>query len=299
MALDGVFGDWKTLHGAGLAVDHPSSLMRISKRPPSFFPGDTVAAAGIYFYPAIGSMTVGDTFSTEVLITPANAFNKGYVFEIEGDTSSVSYDPLTGKLVALAEGSIQMTAISKEDELVSFSRQIQVYDIPVSSIRISPSEAEIMVDDTLFYTVEVLPENATVKDFTYEIDDPAAAVELDTVSGMVIARNAGTVQIIVKWVKGEVSDTLSIEVSDLSFTGSLFRTPTISLYPNPNDGLLHIQCDQQIEFNMKILDLGGKVVLQKKYSGSTQVETDQLLPGTYMVVHEGRDLIIRRKLVML
>lgn len=299
MALDGVFGDWKTLHGAVMAVDHPSSLMRISKRPPSFFPGDTVAAAGIYFYPAIGSMTVGDTFSTEVLITPVNAFNKRYSFEITGDTAVVSFDPLSGELVALAEGNIQMTAISEEDEQVRFSRQIQVYDIPVSSINIKPSEAEMNVGDTLFYTVEVLPENATVKDFTYEINDPAGAVEVDTAAGRIIAMGSGTAEIIVKWVKGEVADTLDIEVSDLSFAGSFYRTPVISHYPNPNDGLLHIECDQEIDFEMKILDLGGKVVLQKKYTGSTQVETDQLLPGTYMVVHEGRDLIIRRKLVML
>lgn len=155
------------------------------------------------------------------------------------------------------------------------------------------------VGDTLFYTVEVLPENATVKDFTYEINDPAGAVEVDTAAGRIIAMGSGTAEIIVKWVKGEVADTLDIEVSDLSFAGSFYRTPVISHYPNPNDGLLHIECDQEIDFEMKILDLGGKVVLQKKYTGSTQVETDQLLPGTYMVVHEGRDLIIRRKLVML
>jgi len=75
--------------------------------------------------------------------------------------------------------------------------------------------------------------------------------------------------------------------------------PSFNLYPNPNDGLLHIECDRQISFDMKILDLGGKVVLEETYTGKARIKTDRLSAGTYLVVHEGHDMVIRQKLIIL
>jgi hypothetical protein len=299
LAMDGVFGDWLTSHAADMMVDHPNSLMRTSIRPSSFYPGDSVPATGIYFYPDLSQMTVGDTLFTEVLIAPVNALNKEYRFDIQGDTASISYDTLSGRLVAVAEGKLQMTAVSEDNDQVRFSREIRVKDIPVNSIRLIPSEAEILVGDTLFYQVEIEPESATVKDYYTELLDSDSVVKLDTASYMIVAQQAGTALLVVTWSKGTVADTLSISVSDPSFARDGLTIPEIRLYPNPNKDILNVECDQHRSFDMKIMDLSGKIVLEASYTGETRIKTDVLKPGTYLVVNKDEDVIIRQKLIIL
>jgi hypothetical protein len=299
LATDGIFGQWKTLHAADMMVDHPHSLMRTSSRPPSFYPGDSVPASGIYFYPVVSQMTVGDTLSTEVLIAPVNAMNKGYSFEIEGDTASVILDPQRGDLVAIAGGNILLTVVSEENKQLRFSREIKVEEIPVSSINLFPSEAEMLVGDTLLYQVVIEPENATVKDYRTELLDDSSVIKLDTASFMILAQKAGSARVVASWIKSGVSDTLNISVTDVTFARDGLPLPKIHLYPNPNEGILNVKCDQSRSFTMKILDLSGKKVLEASYFKETIVKTDDLMPGTYLVVHEDKDLIIRQKLIIL
>ena len=110
---------------------------------------------------------------------------------------------------------------------------------------------------------------------------------------------AGESMVITKWVNGSLADTLTITVSDYTSTALPGPPPNIELYPNPNNGQLRVVCDQQISFKMRILDLGGKVVLREEFTGQVFVDTGALAPGTYMVVNESDKLIIRQKLIML
>jgi hypothetical protein len=75
--------------------------------------------------------------------------------------------------------------------------------------------------------------------------------------------------------------------------------PGVTLYPNPNPGdLLHVTCNLQVPMEMRILDLTGKKVLEATYHGKTVIDTGTLLPGTYLVIHSGRDDIFREKLII-
>jgi len=213
--LNGVFASWRTSYAADMMVDHPFSLMRTSERPESFFPEGPVSVSGIYIDPVVGEMIIGDSIQLEVVVTPSNALNTGNGLLIEGDVEAVSYDPQTGKLFALAEGVATITAISEENDLVRFTREIKVHEIPVIS------------------------------------------------------------------------------------TGNGFAAPSIKLYPNPNDGLLYIVSDQKLSFDIYIMELGGKVVLKENYTGNARIKTDQLSPGTYLVVHKCNEMIIRQKLIIL
>ena len=47
------------------------------------------------------------------------------------------------------------------------------------------------------------------------------------------------------------------------------------------------------------MDLGGKVLLKHMYTGKALIYTGELTPGTYLVVNEGKNLVIRQKLIML
>jgi hypothetical protein len=297
--LDGVFGDWRTTYAADMMVDHPFSLMRTSEKPESFFPDGPVSVSGIYLDPVVSEMFIGDTIQVDVIVTPSNAAQMGSAIVIEGEKEAVSYDPLTHKLAALAEGIVTITAVSEENDQVSFSREIQVNNIPVNSIRINPSESEMMVGDTLFFHVELLPENATVREYSLEVLDNSGAIQVDSSGGRIIALEEGSAWVVVKSSQEEFTDTLSISVWNQTFTGNGVAAPTIRIYPNPNEGLLYIVCDQQFAFDMKILDLGGKVVLEEAYTGTARINTNQLSSGTYLVVHAGNDMIIRQKLIIL
>ncbi len=189
--LNGVFGNWRTSYAADMMVDHPFSLMRTAEKPESFFTDGSVSASGIYLDPVVNELFIGDSIQMEVLVTPANAAHMGSTLLIEGDMDAVSYDSPTGKLVAIAEGVVRITAVSEENDQVSFSRKIEVKNIPVNSISITPSEAEMEVGDTLFYHVELLPENSTVREYSMEVLDKAGAIQLDSSSGRVIALKEG------------------------------------------------------------------------------------------------------------
>jgi hypothetical protein len=221
--MNGVFGHWRTSYAADMMVDHPFSLMRTSEKPKSFFTGGPVSVSGIYLDPVVTELFVGDSIQLEALLTPANADHKGSTLVIEGDVDAVSYNSSRGQLLALAKGIVNITAVSEENNQVSFSREIEVKDIPVDSIS--------------------------------------------------------------AW--------------NQTFTGKGGAAPGINIYPNPNDGLLYISSDQQFAFDMKVLDLLGKVVLKETYTRSTKISTDQLSAGTYLVVHQGNGMIIRQKLIIL
>jgi mannan endo-1,4-beta-mannosidase len=296
---DGIFGAWRTTYAADMMVDHPYSLMRTASRPASFYPGDTVIPSGIYLAPDQDSIIVGDTLSLEVLLTPVNAYSKEFTLTITGDEDAVNYQPETGKLVAVAKGYVEITVRSVAVPNLVFSRNIQVLDIPVSSLTFTPSAAHMLVDDTLYFEVELLPENATDQEYLYKVLNPEGAIAVDTLAGMVLAKTAGTASIIVEWNGGEVSDTLHIAVTE-NTSGEIGRkVPEIILFPNPNEGLLYITNDQLESFELQVLDLSGKLFIETRYTGKTMIDTSILPGGTYVVLHKGMDMVLRHKLIMI
>lgn len=295
---NGTFGAWRTTYAADMMVDHPSSLLRTAERPASIYPDDTVFASGIYLSPAVSVMTVGDTVRVEVLITPVNAMNKGYTTGVSGDAGAVEYDPLSGLLIARSAGTAQLTASAFGESPLSFSRSIQVKEIPVTGISITPSTASLGVGDTLHFSVEVLPGNATTRDYAFEVTDTAGIIAFDSAAGRIVALKPGSATVIATWVNGNVSGTLDILVAAITGARDPGGVPGFILYPNPNDGTLHVECDQQIPLELRILDLSGKLIMETRYTGKTVLNTSSLSPGTYLVVHTGRDLIKRDKLII-
>ena len=170
--------------------------------------------------------------------------------------------------------------------------------VPVTDITITPSSAQMTVGDTLWFQVKVLPENATLKEYFFEVSDTAGAIELDTVRGMVIARNAGSASIRVRWVEGSIWATLEITVSDPVTVRYRDAAASVSVYPNPNDGLLNVECRIPDPVLVQVLDLEGKSLISDCYSGRALIDTGSLRPGAYMVVHTVNGLIVRHKLII-
>jgi len=297
--LDGVFGAWRTAYAADMMAEHPYSLMRTAERPPSFFSGEKVTVAGIYSGPDIHTMEVGDTVVVEVLVTPANAADRGYTVQLSGDTGAVTYDPASGILVAVEAGTVQMEAVSAGNPDISFSREIEVREIPVTEIAISPARAEMMVGDTLFFSVEVLPENATVKEYRFEVVDTALVILFDSALNRVIGSNPGTASINAWWVGGDVSGTLDITVLKESFSDRGMTAPQVRVFPNPGKEFLNVECDSHLPVGLKILDLNGRVLRELQFTGEALVETGRLAAGTYLLLIVCREMVRRDKLIIL
>ena len=297
---DGIFGRWRTTYAEEMMAGSPYSLMRTAERPSSFYEDGTVRVSGIYLGPDTLTMTAGDTLLTEVLVTPANATNGEYLIEITGDTDAVTWDPESGTLTAVSAGIVRLEAISGENSSINFSREIQVNEIPVTSVTITPSSAQVDVGDTLYLVVEVWPGDATDPSYYLDVMDSAFVVQVDSASGMVVALNPGSAQIIARWTRGEVSGTLDITVSDPASVSNAKLDPVIRMFPNPNhDRSLFVSCSMEIPVHLKILDLAGNLMIESRYNGSTTIDTSTLPPGTYLVIHTSKDYIFRDKLVTL
>ena len=294
----GRYGQWRTVHGEVIAADHEHSLIRTAERPASFYKDGTVTPAGIYLWPVQSPMTAGDSVLLEVQVTPVNAADGGYDILVEGDTGSVTYDPVTGMLYAVREGIAVVRAVPAGNPGVTFSREVTVSNVDVTSIAIDPVEADMEVGDTLFFSVEVLPENATVKAFRFQVTDTAGAISLDSVRQMVVALKAGIAEISATWVDGDVTGRMEITVSDPVSVQPWFDPGQITLYPNPGNGRLHVECSHPGPVEMEIMDLGGKILFRKKYAGVCTVNTEAFMPGIYMVLHRVQGETYRQKLVI-
>ncbi len=294
---DGKYGRWRTPQAEEMMVGHDFSLLKSAERPASFYKDGVVKPSGIYLLPAIESMTAGDSVRFEVLVTPVNAENRGHEMSAEVFEESATFDPFTGVLIAVQAGMVRVTALSGHDPSIRFSREIDVSEIPVSSITIDPDQAAMEVGDTLRFQVTVLPEDATIKEYYYGVSD-TSIVGLDQERKMVLARAGGTALIEARWLDGDIKGTLEITVSDPVSVRPGLNPGKISFYPNPNNGMLYLECSFPDPVEVEILEAGGKLVMKDHYSGRTIVDTGRLSPGIYMVVHTWNGFVSRQKLII-
>ncbi len=384
--IDGIFAEWETPYAASMMADHPYSLMRTASRPSSFYEDDTVRVSGIYLSPDINTMIIGDTIPLEVIIAPVNAINSEYLIEIQGDTEAVTYDSLTGMLVARAEGTVTLKALSLDKNSITFSREIEVRKIAVTGITISPAveemyihdslfiEAEIQpqdasvqdfhirvaegnslvdfdqstgrliamdtglvtievvshdtdsftlsmdiriiekavtsiviipslvdmfVNDTVYLEVEVQPEDATVKEYSFEIIQGASIIDFDETTGMLVAIGQGTAAIEAVWAKGDISGTVFIRISVVVGNEVLSELSSLRMYPNPGRETLIIECGKQFDYELIIININGKTVIHDNYSGNSVIDIHELQSGYYEVLIRTDKGVKKSKLIKL
>ena len=298
LASKGIFGEWVTPHAAQMVVNHPRSLMRSALHPPSFYPGNSVPARGIFISPYREEMKVGDTLYLEILVAPANAENLAYELDISGETESVSYDPGTEMLVALAEGEVLLTATAAGGENIQFSHLLSIRNIPVEQVFITPGSAEMLTGDTLTYLVELLPENATIRDYWFIYEGETGVFDQDSANHRIFARGEGGAGLIVMSVSGGLSDTLFITVNEPVSDNNHTEGPLFLVYPNPNEGLLRLECESPGEVEMQLLDFSGKLLLHCEYRSHAEIDTSHLATGTYLLVQRLKDRTERHKLII-
>lgn len=158
---------------------------------------------------------VGDKIDLTANVLPADATDKSVAFSSSDPT--VAAVNAEGKVTFLSEGTVTITASSKDDasKKDSFTVTVskKVTDVAVTSVSIQNKPTAATVGDKLTLTVKVSPDNATNKNLAFESSDKTIATVSET--GVVTFLKAGSVTITVKSeADSSKSDSFTVTVSE-------------------------------------------------------------------------------------
>ncbi len=72
-----------------------------------------------------------------------------------------------------------------------------------------------------------------------------------------------------------------------------------AVYPNPNNGTIHVTSQKPGEFRLRIFSVSGNILSDRKLQGDADIDTSALPPGYYEVVIESKSGIYRMKMIRL
>jgi len=75
------------------------------------------------------------------------------------------------------------------------------------------------------------------------------------------------------------SNVASVVVTDINE----ITEDNISVYPNPSDGMVTIEIAQDVEYNVKIMDIRGKLVYENNITNSTRINLAEYRKGIYLI----------------
>ncbi len=133
---------------------------------------------------------LGETLTLLPIIIPENTTNKSVHWSV--DNEAVAEITQDGQLTLKGIGVVNITAKQK-DTIATLT--IEVMPIPVENIVITPSHHDdISIDDTISFSAEVLPHNATYSNIHWSVDNPDFA-SIDE-NGTLTALKGGKVKVI-------------------------------------------------------------------------------------------------------
>lgn len=158
-------------------------------------------------------ITIGQNETLSVVITPSNATYSGIVWS-SGNPSIATVDQ-SGKVTAVDAGTAIITATI--DNVVGRC-SVEVSDIQVQSISISPTTASIEIDETQQFTATIYPSNATNVTYTWTSGNNSVATV--TQNGLATGISAETTTITVTTNNGKsATATLTVTApSTLTYT---------------------------------------------------------------------------------
>lgn len=158
------------------------------------------------------TLVVGDRTSYNVTVLPTNADEEGYDI-ISSDESIVRVDPLY--LTGLKKGTATITVTSFDGDLTSTLEMTVINEedidktVHVSSIALNYTKNTLYIDETMTYSVTVLPDNADNKEYEVTSSNSSIiSIENNTLKGL----KAGEANITVTSKDNGVSDTVQFTV---------------------------------------------------------------------------------------
>ena len=151
------------------------------------------AVTGVALSPETATVEIGKTVTLTATVTPEDAYNKNATWSSNNESVATVVD---GVVTGVTTGSAIIT-VTTEDGDYTDTCTVTVIEpavVPVASVTLDKTTAEIKVDETVTLTATVAPENATNKTVTWISSDETIATVAD---GVVTALKAGNVTITV------------------------------------------------------------------------------------------------------
>lgn len=147
-----------------------------------------------------------------VEITPANATNKNVTWESSEPSIATVED---GVVKGVAAGTTTITVTTVDGgKTATCEVTVKANTIAVTGVTLSPSGTKtVALNETVTFTAQVAPSNATNKNVTWESSDPSVATINE--NGEVTLHKAGTTTITVTTEDGSISDQCELTVTNI------------------------------------------------------------------------------------
>ncbi|MBN2880332.1 MAG: Ig-like domain-containing protein [Clostridia bacterium] len=178
---------------------------------------DPVPVDGVSLSDSTLTLEIGETYSLTAAISPEKATDKSLLWT--SDNESVVTVDAAGKVTAISGGNAVVTVTTHDGGYTS-SCSIAV-SRNVSGISVVPESRKIVVGESLQLTVEILPEDATNKGYTYVSENPGVA-SVDA-AGLVTGHATGTAIITVTSDDGGYTAQCYIDVVKELITSDLYN----------------------------------------------------------------------------
>ena len=241
---------------------------------------DPVAVTGVKLSFSTLTQKIGTSFTLVATVEPANATNKAVTWS--SSNSTVASVTNMGIVQAKAAGTADITVTTADGgHTATCSFTVTTEDVPLTGLKISPSEKHIKVGQASTLDVKYEPVTATHKVVTWETSN-AAIVTVDQ-DGNIQGVAVGEATITVKSKKDEaIKSTCKVVVeSASSVEDAVFANVVVA--PNPFSAQLRIAngelCGRYALYNAQ-----GVVVASGVLEGAeTHVNTSSFPAGMYLL----------------
>ena len=241
---------------------------------------DPVAVTGVKLAFTTLTQKIGTSFTLVATIEPANATNKTVTWS--SSNSTVASVTNMGVVQAKAAGTADITVTTEDGGYTATcSLTVTAGDVPLTGLRVSPSETHIAVEQTLSLNVNYEPASTTHKGVKWATSD-AAIVTVDQ-SGIIKGIAVGEAIITVKSKEDEtIKGTCRVIVDPATaIEDAVFANVLVA--PNPFIAQLRLVCNGAMG-RYDLLNAQGVVVRSGNMDGNeVMIETSDLTSGLYLL----------------
>lgn len=228
------------------------------------------------------NMTVNGEQILTATVKPDDASNKTVTWS-SSNTEMATVDQNTGKVTALKEGKVTITATAADGSGTKKEFEINISKavVPVESVSVT-GQLELTVNEGSQLSASINPSDATNKNVTWKSDNDAIATV--TSEGYVVAKSAGETTVTVTTVDGNKTAQCKVIVKERVVTGIGLNTNAVTISigeenklvatTNPADAAVTWSTDSDA---IATVDNNGKVIGQSE--GTTTIRA-KLNDGT-------------------
>lgn len=185
---------------------------------------ETIEVSSITLTLSKNEVKVGETVTATVTINPTDASDKTYTLSASKEgVVTISGNTLT----AIGAGEVVITATSTSGaKTATATLKVTENVVNVTDITLTLDKTTVLVGETINASVEVLPENATNKNYTITSSDTA---KLSVNGNVLTALKDGTVNVTVKSEDGNLTDTVEVTINPVDVDPTLTLTGETNL----------------------------------------------------------------------